>query len=103
MKRSTARLKLSGVITRDSVAGCYLSECPQLGVASAGNTAQEAKNALQDAVGGVLQVCSERGTLGKVLRDRGVVLNHFDESTRTFDIPTDWSIDRAVRTAVPAA
>ena len=113
MKKNTGlELELSGVVTRDSVAGCYLSECVQLGVASAGKTIEEAKEALQDAVTGFLHVCLDRGTLDKVLRDRGVVLNHFNESTRMFVIPkstpmfvipTDRSLDRAVRSAVPAA
>ena len=36
---------------------------------------EEAKEALHDAVTGFFQVCSERGTLAEVLRDRGVVLD----------------------------
>ena len=102
MQRQESKLMLSGVITYDRVAGCYLSECPQLGIASAGNTAEEAEAALQDGVEGFLIVCAERGTLVKVLHDRGVVLSHFDESTRMFNIPTDWSFGHAVGPLVHA-
>lgn len=97
-----SKLMLSGVITHDSVAGCYLSECPQLGVASAGTTVEEAAEALQDAVKGFLKVCSDRGTLEKVLREKRVVLDHFNESTRMFNIPTDLSLDHAVGRPVHA-
>lgn len=97
-----SKLVLSGIITHDSVADCYLSECPQLGIASAGTTVEKAEEALQDAVEGFLKVCSDRGTLEKVLREKGVVLNHFNESTRMFNIPTDWSLGHAVGRPVHA-
>ena len=93
------KLTLSGVITRDGAAGCYLSECPQLRIASAGNTVEEAKEALHDAVMGFLQVCSDRGTLVEVLRDRGVVL---DESPLWFNIPTEWSPNDAIGRSLQA-
>lgn len=103
MNQRGSSLMLSGVITYDSVANCYLSECPQLRIASAGNTIDEAEAALLDAVEGFLQVCSERGTLEKVLRDRGVVLNHFNQSTRMFNVPTEWSIEDAIGRPVHTA
>ena len=98
-----SKLMLSGVITHDSAAGCYLSECPQLGIASAGTTVEKAEEALYDAVHGFLKVCSERGTLEKVLREKGVVPDYFDESTLMFNIPTDLSLDHAVGRPVHAS
>lgn len=98
-----SKLTLSGVITHDSVSNCYLSECPQLGISSAGNTVKQAQEALHDAVGGFLKVCADRGTLEKVLREKGVVPDYFDESTLMFNIPTDLSLDHAVGRPVHAS
>lgn len=100
MMHGRSKLMLSGVITHDSVSDCYLSECPQLGVASAGNTIEDAKVALRDAVDGFLKVCADRGTLEKVLRDRGVDIYH--ETTHMFNISTEGSPAHAVGRTVLA-
>ena len=80
------QIQLTGIITYDGVTDGYTAECPQLGILSAGRTVEEAKDAILDAVDGFLQICSERGTLDKVLRDRRVVL---DQPPMMFPTPTN--------------
>lgn len=53
--------KFTAVIWRDDVA--YVSKCPELGVASAGDTEEEALENLKDAIGLYLENAKELGIL----------------------------------------
>ena len=49
----------------------FVAECPILDVASQGNTEEEAKQMLIEAVGLFLGTCIEMGTFSQVLKDCG--------------------------------
>lgn len=51
----------------------YLSSCPALDVASQGDTEEEAKRHLLDALDGFIETCREMGTLEEVLADAGLI------------------------------
>lgn len=52
--------------------GQYVSECDELGVASCGDTIQEAFDALEDAVTLYLETLDEEGERDRVLAERGI-------------------------------
>ena len=51
----------------------FLSACPALDLFSQGDTEEEAKNHLLDALNGFLETCHEMGTLQKVLSEAGLL------------------------------
>ncbi len=51
--------------------GGYFSYCPSLDLCSQGETVQEAKNNIKEAVELFMESCLERGTLHKTLARRG--------------------------------
>jgi len=53
----------------------YVANCPALNVASQGDTPEEAKAHLEEAVLVFLESCLERGVLEEVLRDCGFGLS----------------------------
>lgn len=73
-------LKMLTQIRKDSETDCFAARCPELDIYSAGRTADDAKDALRDAVLGFMTICAERGILLQELRKRGlVVIQSFDE------------------------
>ena len=51
----------------------FLSACPALDLFSQGDTEEEAKNHLLDALNGFLETCQEMGTLQTVLSEAGLL------------------------------
>ena len=51
----------------------FLSACPALDLFSQGDTEEEAKNHLLDAMNGFIKTCHEMGTLQTVLTDAGLL------------------------------
>ena len=51
----------------------YVALCPQLNVSSFGETIEEAKKSLVEAVEIFIEECSEMGTLDEVLEESGFV------------------------------
>ncbi len=58
-------------LVREEKEGIWAALCRSLDVASQGNSEQEAKDNLQEAVTLWIDSCVERGTLGKALRELG--------------------------------
>ncbi|MGH2584193.1 MAG: type II toxin-antitoxin system HicB family antitoxin [Dehalococcoidia bacterium] len=52
--------------------GQYVSECDELGVASCGDTIQEAFDAIEDAVTSYLETLEEEGERERVFAERGI-------------------------------
>jgi predicted RNase H-like HicB family nuclease len=61
----------------------FISSCPLLDVFSQGQTREEAKRNLVDALASFLISCYERGTLDAVLRESGIVPARGLKSRRT--------------------
>lgn len=53
------------------VEGLYVSFCPKLDMYSQGRTQEEAKQAIESAIGLWVQTCYERGVLEKALKQAG--------------------------------
>jgi predicted RNase H-like HicB family nuclease len=49
----------------------YVSLCPELNVSSFGDTVEEAKSSLKEAVGAFVEECEAMGTLEEVLEEAG--------------------------------
>jgi len=62
-------MHLPAIITKKKK--CYVSHCPALDVASQGDTEEEAKNNLVEAITAFVISCITRGTLEEVLKDCG--------------------------------
>ena len=78
---------------------CFVSHCPALDVASQGNTEEEAKHNLIEAISLFISTCYEMGTLDTVLKECGFVpyVPH-DESKivddfEYIDVPLPFMID----------
>ncbi len=68
--RTVGHLALLGVITKED--GQYVSVCLQLGVASCGDTVEEATANLKDAVEAYFEALRETSELRRVLTERGL-------------------------------
>ncbi|MBI4202300.1 MAG: type II toxin-antitoxin system HicB family antitoxin [Chloroflexi bacterium] len=66
----TGTVHLLGVAYREE--GQFVSHCPQLGVASCGDTAEEALQNLDDALGAYLAALEETGELLRVFKERHI-------------------------------
>jgi predicted RNase H-like HicB family nuclease len=64
----TLEVALDGYVRRDTLS-VWVSICPQIGVASQGETSARAKAALQEAVELWFESCIERGVLEQALRE----------------------------------
>jgi predicted RNase H-like HicB family nuclease len=51
--------------------GAYVAHTPELDVASCGDTTEEARRNIRDAVQGFLEAADAQGTLAEVLEDAG--------------------------------
>lgn len=51
--------------------GVFVAHSPELDVSSCGDTADEARKRIKDAVRGFLEVADEKGTLEKILEEAG--------------------------------
>jgi len=85
-------LKVPAEIFKDG--SVYVSCCPVFDVYSQGNTEEEAKNNLVEALTGFLITCYEMGTLSEVLRESGFapadksILDEPDDQAVNFiDVP----------------
>ena len=67
VKRITVDLEIRHIGDR------FLSSCPALDVYSQGDTEEEAKRHILDALDGFLVTCQEMGTLEEVLADAGLL------------------------------
>ena len=68
--QSDAYILLTGVVERED--NQYVSICPELGVASCGDTVEDAFAMLADAIALHLEGLVEIGTLGDVLREQNI-------------------------------
>ncbi len=85
--RTVGHLALLGVITKED--GQYVSFCPQLGVASCGDTVEEATTNLKDAVAAYVEALQETGELKGVLSERGLrVTAKSPPKSKSAPIPT---------------
>jgi len=64
--------------------GYYLASCEQFDIHAEGDTYDDAREHLKDALVGFIEVCLETGTLDKVMLDSGFkhVLDHTPEVPR---------------------
>ncbi|MDO8136527.1 MAG: type II toxin-antitoxin system HicB family antitoxin [Candidatus Brocadiales bacterium] len=70
--------------------GQYVALCPELNVSSFGDSVEEAKRALQEAVALFLEECESMGTLHEVLSEAGF--------TPDPDQPSHWRCRKPVLT-----
>ncbi|MBA7600782.1 MAG: type II toxin-antitoxin system HicB family antitoxin [Hadesarchaea archaeon] len=68
-----------GAIYKPEPGGGYSSFCPELGVASQGETIEEAEANLREAVELYLESAKELGILERVLEDAGVDIRRIEE------------------------
>lgn len=79
----------------------YVSHCPVLDVSSQGDTEEEAKRNLIEAISLFMITCHEMGTLDKVLKDCGFVPDYSPapssvrsvDSSGYIDVPLPFIID----------
>lgn len=64
-----AQINFQAKIFREE--GLYVALCPELNVSSFGETIEEAKKSLQEAVEAFLEECEIMGTLEEVLEEAG--------------------------------
>ena len=67
------KFRLRFGIRRDEEAEVHVGYCPLLNLYSQGTTSEEAEKAIIDAAQQFIAICYRRNTLGRVLRDRGLV------------------------------
>jgi predicted RNase H-like HicB family nuclease len=56
----------------------YVAFCPDLDVSSFGETVEEARRSLREALEAFLEECETMGTLNEVLEEAGFVLHNVD-------------------------
>jgi predicted RNase H-like HicB family nuclease len=84
------QLKLSVLVRKEGKQ--YSSWCPELDVASCGDTVEEACANLRDAVDAYLTALAEEGELEKVLDERGVLSSRKNACDYTFLSPWQKTI-----------
>jgi len=67
----------------------YVAYVPELDVSSCGNTGEEARRNIQDAVQGFLETSAEMGTLPQILKEAG-----YEREGDTWRAPEFVSFDR---------
>ena len=68
------RLRLNLSMKLDQEEDVWVALCPELDVASQGETVEEAAEMLDEAVRLFLETCHEMGTLNEVLAESGVTI-----------------------------
>ena len=71
------------IVIRKEKAG-FSSWCPELEVASSGDTVEEANKNLKEAIDCLLETYSELGELKQMLTQRGISLDKEDDSPSLF-------------------
>lgn len=66
----------------DHETGGYVSRCPALGVASQGDTVEEAEENIREAVSLYLTAIDEDGELDKIFADRGLKVAYLEGDSR---------------------
>ena len=89
---SMKELILTCIITKEK--GRYASHCPELDVASMGDTPEEAQRNLQEAITGHLEVARDEGLLSVILDKLGI--SKEDIKKREHLIPVSFSSSIAV-------
>jgi predicted RNase H-like HicB family nuclease len=67
----------------------YVAHAPELDVSSCGDTDEQARRNIQDAVRGFLETCAEMGTLEEILLEAG-----YQRDGQTWRAPEFVSLDR---------
>ena len=67
----------------------YVAHAPELDVSSCGDTDEQARRNIQDAVRGFLETCAEMGTLEAILLEAG-----YQRDGQTWRAPEFVSLDR---------
>jgi len=78
MKRALKKIAFSAVYTAEPEGG-YSALCPEIGVASQGETIEEAEADLGEAVELYLESAKELGILKRVLEEAGVDIRRTEE------------------------
>ncbi len=81
--------------------GMYVSHCPALDLYSQGDTPEEAREMIHDAVRMFIESCVERNVLNEVLADCGFFQIQ-GEATNTIAVDTDDGDDDKQHFTVPA-
>ena len=84
MKKAAGYIAVEFVITKEGKQ--YSSWCPELDIASCGDSPEEAVNNLSDALDLYLTTLDKEGEREQVLRDRGIEIVGVDEPV----IPTSF-------------
>ena len=89
------RLRLNLSMKLDKEEDVWVALCPELDVASQGETVEEAADMLDEAVRLFLETCHEMGTLSEVLAESGVtiaVAAEADGAPEPVDVPMELVI-----------
>jgi len=65
----------------------FVAICPELNVSSFGDSIEEAKKSLRDAIDLFLQECESMGTIGEVLRESGFTPDSTDSERWVSRLP----------------
>lgn len=71
MTRMEITFQLDVAVKKDEEAGCFVAWCPTVDIYSAGNTDEEAKDAMESALVMFIKHCYMRNVLNDVLKNRG--------------------------------
>lgn len=83
------RFNVQGAIREDRQTKSFVSYCPMLNLYSAGRTRIDAKKALVHAVDSYVRICYERGILGRILKDKGLIASPSVQPTHP-DRPSEF-------------
>ena len=89
------RLRLNLSMKLEQEDDVWVALCPELDVASQGDTVEEAGTMLDEAVRLFLETCHEMGTLGEVLAESGVTIGvapEADGKPEPVDVPMELVI-----------
>ena len=91
---------LTGVAEKDG--NQFTALCPELDVASCGDTAEEALDMLDDALQVYIEALIEVGTLSRVFKERGIeVLDDFHEAEKVLVSIPPYKTVRAYPRSIP--
>lgn len=100
--------ELTGLVKYDQIARCFCSYCPELDLYSAGDSENEAAEALLEAVMLFIKHCSQDEILDEALQKRGLTVNNANQVARLDDpspaLHHHWTINEngASRAALSA-
>lgn len=89
------RLRLNLSMKFEQEEDVWVALCPELDVASQGETVEEAADMLDEAVRVFLETCHEMGTLNEVLAESGVTIAVGSEAggaAEPMDVPMELAI-----------